>query len=73
MNDMLFAKAWTPIIMLPVEPHVDFYYEHLAASLDLKPFVHLNSMRTHQRGRYKLTKQALEQLDETLHRVVVQE
>lgn len=60
----------TPLILFPVVPHVDFYYEHLAASLGLEPVVHISSMVSTQQGNFTATHASLDEVTLTLNRVV---
>ena len=70
---LLFVDAvnrGTPLLLFPVVPHVDFYYEHLAASLRLEPVVHISSMVSTQQGNFTATQTSLDEVTLTLNRVV---
>ena len=66
LNDILFAREGTPLLLFPVLPHVDFYYENLAAGLGLQPLIHISKLTSTQTGQYDLTGEALEEIGAAL-------
>ena len=66
MNDMLFAKEGTPLLLFPVVPHVDFYYENLAAALGLAPLFHVSSLTSSQLGHFEVTELTLTEIGDIL-------